>query len=62
MAPPGRMLGRPMDYSHLGSILALVGMVLLLTVNLNRRAARQRKMWTKTDVLLQKWGGLERMP
>lgn len=33
-------------------------MVLLLTVNLNRRAARKRKIWTKTDVLLQKWGGL----
>jgi uncharacterized membrane protein YidH (DUF202 family) len=47
-----------MDYSRLGSLLALVGMLLLLTVNLNRRAARKRKMWTKTDVLLQKWGGM----
>ncbi len=47
-----------MEYSRLGSIIALVGMVLLLLVNLNRRAARRRKMWTKTDVLLQKWGSL----
>jgi hypothetical protein len=47
-----------MDYSRLGSILALIGMILLLTVNLNRRAARRRKIWTKTDVLMQKWGSL----
>jgi hypothetical protein len=47
-----------MDYFHLGAILALIGMVLLLAVNLNRRVARKRKLWTKTDVFLQKWGGL----
>jgi hypothetical protein len=47
-----------MDYFHLGAILALIGMVLLLAVNFNRRAARKRKLWTKTDVLLQKWGSL----
>jgi hypothetical protein len=47
-----------MEYSTFGSILALIGMILLLVVNLNRRAARQRKMWTRTDVFLQKWGSL----
>jgi hypothetical protein len=47
-----------MDYYRLGSILAFIGMVLLLAVNLNRRVARKRKIWTKTDVLLQKWGSL----
>ena len=47
-----------MEYSRLGSIIALIGMVLLLVVNLNRRAARRRRMWTRTDVLLQKWGSL----
>lgn len=47
-----------MDYTNLGSIIILIGMVLLLVVNLNRRAARQRKIWTRTDVLLQKWGSL----
>lgn len=47
-----------MEYSSFGSILALVGMVLLLLVNLNRRSARRRKIWTRTDILLQKWGSL----
>jgi hypothetical protein len=47
-----------MDYYRLGSILAFIGMVLLLAVNFNRRAARKRKIWTKTDVLLQRWGSL----
>lgn len=47
-----------MDYYRLGTILAFIGMVLLLAVNFNRRAARKRKIWTKTDVLLQKWGSL----
>jgi hypothetical protein len=47
-----------MNYFRLGAILALAGMVLLLIVNVNRGAARKRKMWTKTDVLLQKWGSL----
>jgi hypothetical protein len=47
-----------MESSRLGAIIALIGMVLLLVVNLNRRAARRRKIWTKTDVFLQKWGSL----
>jgi hypothetical protein len=47
-----------MEYSRLGSIFALIGMILLLMVNLNRRAARQRRIWTKTDVIIQKWGAL----
>ncbi len=47
-----------MEYSRLGSIIALLGMILLLLVNFNRRAARRRKIWTKTDVFLQKWGSV----
>jgi hypothetical protein len=47
-----------MEYSRFGSIIALVGMILLLVVNLNRRAARQRKSWTKADMAIQKWGAL----
>lgn len=47
-----------MEYSPLGSTIALIGMVLLLMVNLNRRAARRRQLWTRTDVFLQKWGSL----
>jgi hypothetical protein len=47
-----------MDYSHLGSVTALIGMILLLITNLNRRAARQRQVWTRTDVVIQKWGSL----
>jgi hypothetical protein len=47
-----------MEYSRFGSILALIGMILLLMVNLNRRAARRRKIWTKTDVIIQKWGSV----
>jgi hypothetical protein len=47
-----------MDYYHFGSMAALIGMILLLITNLNRRAARQRKIWTRTDVNIQKWGSL----
>ncbi len=47
-----------MEYSHLGAVVALLGMVLLLLVNFNRRSARRRKIWTRTDVLIQKWGSL----
>jgi hypothetical protein len=47
-----------MNYSQFGGVIALIGMVLLLITNLNRRAARQRKIWTRTDVIIQKWGGL----
>jgi hypothetical protein len=47
-----------MEFSRFGSIIALVGMILLLVVNLNRRAARQRKNWTKRDVVIQKWGAV----
>ena len=47
-----------MEYYRLGSVFALIGMILLLMTNLNRRAARRRKIWTRTDVLLQKWGSL----
>ena len=47
-----------MEYSRFGSIIALVGMILLLMVNLNRRAARRRPVWTRTEVVLQKWGAL----
>lgn len=48
----------PTEYYYLGIIVALIGMILVLLVNLNRRAARRRKIWTKTDVFLQKWGSL----
>lgn len=44
-----------MEYSQLGTALALLGMILLIIANLNRRAARGRKIWTRTDVLIQKW-------
>jgi hypothetical protein len=47
-----------MDYYHFGAVVALIGMVLLLITNLNRRRARQRKIWTRTDVVIQKWGAL----
>jgi hypothetical protein len=47
-----------MDYSQLGTVAALIGMILLLCTNLNRRAARGRKIWTRTDVLIQRWGSL----
>jgi hypothetical protein len=47
-----------MEYSRFGSVIALLGMVLLLLVNLNRRAARRRPIWTRTDVVVQKWGAL----
>jgi hypothetical protein len=47
-----------MEYSRFGSIIALLGMVLLLLVNLNRRAARRRPIWTRTDMVAQKWGAL----
>jgi hypothetical protein len=44
-----------MEFSQLGSLTALIGMILLLVANLNRRNARQRKIWTRTDVIIQKW-------
>jgi hypothetical protein len=47
-----------MEYSRLGSVIALIGMILLLITNLNRRAARRRQNWTRTDVAMQKWGAL----
>jgi hypothetical protein len=47
-----------MEYSRFGSIIALLGMVLLLLVNLNRRSARRRPIWTRTDMVVQKWGAL----
>ncbi len=47
-----------MEYSRFGSVIALIGMILLLMANLNRRAARRRTIWTKTDVVVQKWGAL----
>jgi hypothetical protein len=47
-----------MNYYLLGSILAIIGMALMLMVNLNRGAARKRQVWTRTDMLLQKWGSL----
>ncbi|MBM4288946.1 MAG: hypothetical protein FJ135_12545 [Deltaproteobacteria bacterium] len=47
-----------MELSHLGSLIALIGMILLLFINLKRQAARRRKVWTRTDVALQKWGSL----
>lgn len=47
-----------MEYSRFGSLFALIGMILLLVINLTRRSARQKKSWTKTDVVIQKWGAL----
>jgi hypothetical protein len=47
-----------MEFSRLGSVIALIGMILLLMANLNRRAARRRKVWTRTDVAIQKWATL----
>jgi hypothetical protein len=47
-----------MDYSRFGSVIALLGMILLLLANLNRRAARKRKVWSSRDIFLQKWGVL----
>jgi hypothetical protein len=47
-----------MEYSHFGSVIALIGMILLLITILNRRAARQRRVWTRIDVVVQKWGSL----
>jgi hypothetical protein len=47
-----------MEFSHFGSMLALIGMIMLLAANLNRRTARRRKVWTKTDVAVQQWGTL----
>jgi hypothetical protein len=47
-----------MEYSQLGAVIALMGLVLLLFTNLNRRAARRRHIWTPTDVFIQKWGSL----
>jgi hypothetical protein len=47
-----------MEFSRLGSVIALIGMILLLMANLNRRAARRRKVWTKTDVAIQRWATL----
>jgi hypothetical protein len=47
-----------MELQRLGTIFAFIGMILLLVVNLNRRAARKRRIWTRTDVILQKWGAL----
>ncbi len=47
-----------MEFSHLGSVIALIGMIMLLIANLNRRTARRRKVWTRTDVIVQKWGTL----
>lgn len=47
-----------MEYSRLGAVVALLGMFLLLFVNFKRRSARRRRVWTRTDVLIQKWGSL----
>lgn len=47
-----------MELSRLGSILALMGMIIMFLANINRRAARRRKVWTRTDVIMQKWGTL----
>ena len=47
-----------MEYSRIGSVIALLGMILLLLANLNRRAARKRKIWNTRDIFLQKWGVL----
>ncbi|AEB08193.1 hypothetical protein [Desulfobacca acetoxidans] len=47
-----------MEHAHLGSLLALIGMILLLVVNFNRRSARRRRVWTGTDIAVQKYGSL----
>lgn len=52
------ILRNTMEYSRFGSLFALIGMILLLVINLTRRSARQKKSWTKTDVVIQKWGAL----
>ena len=47
-----------MEYSRFGSVIALLGMILLLLANLNRRSARKRRVWTSRDVFIQKWVAL----
>ena len=50
-----------MDYSRLGSIMT-VGMILLLTVNLNRRAARSAKYGPKPMCFCRNGAVWGRMP
>lgn len=42
----------------LGAIIALMGMILLLVANFNRRAARRRPRETPAQGLLSRWGAI----
>ncbi|MDD3581923.1 MAG: hypothetical protein PHW74_12990 [Desulfobacca sp.] len=46
-----------MDKSHLGSLLALIGMIILLVNNFQRRSFRRRQVKMSSQALaMQKWG------
>ncbi|MFP3867454.1 MAG: hypothetical protein ACLFUU_04715 [Desulfobacteraceae bacterium] len=46
-----------MDKTSLGSLLALIGMIILLVNNFKRRAARRRQVRMSPQALAwQKWG------
>lgn len=49
------MVDISMEYSRIGSVIALLGMIMLLLANLNRRAARRRKVWSSRDIFIQRW-------